>query len=76
MPPLKSKHCIPVPAPTHPSSTGPPVAASSASKTSSSDNGYSSTSERNESSHSVTTGIGASSAVSGSCPVIHFTVAS
>ena len=39
MPPLKSMHCVPVPAPTQPSSTSPPAAASSAAETSSSDSG-------------------------------------
>ena len=39
MPPLKSMHCVPVPAPTHPSATSPPTAASRAAATSSSASG-------------------------------------
>jgi hypothetical protein len=57
IPPLKSMHCIPVPAPTHPSATSPPVAPSSASNTSASDSGNEPTSFRNESSHSLTNGM-------------------
>src|SRR2546422_9772645 len=57
IPPLKSKHCIPVPDPTHPSSTGSDVTASSAAHTSSSSIGSASTVESHESSHSVTHGI-------------------
>ena len=56
-PPLKSKHCMPVPAPTQPSDTAPSTAPSSAAATSSSASGNDSTSLRSESSHSETTGI-------------------
>ncbi len=75
IPPLKSKHCIPVPAPMQPSSTGPGAAASSAAATSSSLSGNERTSESRESSHSVTTGM-TSLAPSGSRVAIHRTVAS
>jgi hypothetical protein len=75
MPPLKSKHCIPTPEPTHPSSTGPSVAASSAANTSSSVSGRSRTADNHESSHSVTQGI-TDSAASVSFEAIHATAAS
>jgi hypothetical protein len=72
---LKSKHCIPVPDPTHPSSTGSDVTASSAAHTSSSSIGSARTFESQESSHSVTQGI-TDSPASPSCRAIQRTVAS
>ena len=75
IPPLKSKHAMPVPAPTHPSATGPEAASESAAATSSSDNGKDSTSDSHESSHSLTTGMTSPAPVR-SRPAIQRTVAS
>ncbi len=75
MPPLKSKHCMPVPAPTHPSDTSPSTAPSSAAATSSSVSGNDRTSFSPESSHSETTGMTSSPAAM-SRPESHRTVAS
>ena len=61
MPALKSKHDIPVPAPTQPSATGPSEAPSSAARTCSSLTCMPRRSLRNPSSHSPTTGMTASS---------------
>ncbi len=75
MPPLKSKHCIPTPAPTEPSATGPGRAPSRAAATCSSARGKERTSFRNESSHSETTGM-ISRAARGSTPATHRSAAS
>ena len=76
-PPLKSMHCVPVPAPTQPSATSPGAAASSAANTSSSESGKLVTSLRYESSHSHTNGMSPPSWVVVSCrSVRHLTVAS